>query len=117
MKKIYTLVIASLFILNLPAQNLPHWLTQEEQQMIPSYLQHVSMLSSTTAPDYKPRTLAEWEEISGLLITWTEFPTILEQVVNYAQPECTVYIICSDSNKVKTDLTGANVPIYNIKFI
>jgi pyridoxal phosphate enzyme (YggS family) len=37
--------------------------------------------------------------------------------VDYAQEECLVYIICSDSNSVKTYLTGNSVPLHNIKFL
>src|SRR4030095_4955419 len=63
------------------------------------------------------RTMAEWEEISALQITWTQELAILRQIVDYAQEECLVYIICSDSNSVKTYLTSGGVPLYNIKYL
>jgi agmatine/peptidylarginine deiminase len=61
--------------------------------------------------------MAEWEELSALQITWTQEQAILRQIVDYAQDEVLVYIICSDSNAVKTYLTSGSVPLTNVKFL
>ncbi len=61
--------------------------------------------------------MAEWEELQGVIITWTSFTSILRQIVDYAQEECTVYIICSDSNSVKSYLQAGGVPLYNINYL
>lgn len=107
-----------LFMLKTQAQDLPRWLTQEEQQMIPTYLQNYgNILRGTEPPAFTPRAMAEWEELSGLLITWTSYTPILRQIVQHAQPECPVYIVCTDSNTVKTNLTSNGIAIYNIKFL
>jgi agmatine/peptidylarginine deiminase len=118
MKKLFPFII--LFILNpeVKAQDLPHWLTQEEKQALPGYLLNQNnFLRGTEPPSFAPRTMAEWEEISGLLITWTSYTGILHQIVDYAQEECTVYIVCTDSNSVKSNLTSNGVPVFNIKFL
>jgi agmatine deiminase len=71
----------------------------------------------TTPPEGPLRTMAEWEEIQTLVITWTSFPTILSQIVDHAQEECEVLIACSDSVQVKTYLTGQGVPHTNVSFV
>ena len=45
------------------------------------------------------------------------FTSILRQIVDYAQEEGIVYIICSDSNSVKSYLQQGGVPLYNIKYL
>ncbi|HYV93120.1 MAG TPA: agmatine deiminase family protein [Chitinophagales bacterium] len=118
MKKFLPALILFLVTTKTQAQDLPHWLTQEEQLLLPTYLQnHGNTLRGTDPPTFTPRAMAEWEEISGLLITWTSYTPILRQIVEIAQPECTVYIVCSDSNSVKTNLTNNGISIYNIKFL
>jgi agmatine/peptidylarginine deiminase len=61
--------------------------------------------------------MAEWEELQGVIITWTSFQSILRQIVDYAQEEVMVYIICSDSNSVKSYLQAGGVPLNNIKYL
>jgi agmatine/peptidylarginine deiminase len=61
--------------------------------------------------------MAEWEELSAIQITWTAQTAILRQMVDYAQEECLVYIVCTDSNSVKSYLQAGGVPLYNIKYL
>ena len=61
--------------------------------------------------------MAEWEQLDGIMITWTSYTSILRQIVDYAQEEGIVYIVCSDSNTVKNFLTSGGVPLTNLKFI
>jgi len=63
------------------------------------------------------RGMAEWEELEGVIITWTSFQSILRQIVDYAQDAGKVFIICSDSNSVKTYLQAGGVPLYNIEYL
>lgn len=102
---------------NIAAQNLPHWMTDEERAMLPSYLINTEGIRDVNPPDYTPRTAAEWEEIQGLTITWTSYISILKPIVAAAQQECTVYIVCSDSNSVKNSLTSAGIPLTNVKYL
>ena len=97
------------------AQDLPHFLTPAEREILKSYLPPTPF--SISPPSANVRTMAEWEELQGLLITWTSYTSILRQIVDYAQDECPVYIVCSDSNSVKTYLTSGGVPLTNLKFI
>ena len=99
------------------AQNLPHWMTEEERSLIPSYMLNLEGVRDITPPDFTPRASAEWEEIQGLTITWTSYTSILKPIVDAAQEECIVYIVCTDSNSVKNSLTSSGIPLTNVKFL
>ncbi len=96
---------------------LPHYMTPEEKARYREYRPPVVPSEFTEPPSEPVRTMAEWEELQGIMITWTSQQTILRQIVDYAQEECLVYIVCSDSNSVKNYLTAYNIPLYNLKFI
>lgn len=70
-----------------------------------------------TPPEKKVRTIAEWEALQGLEITWTSYPSILTEIVRAAKEECRVYIVCSDSNKVISYLRSHGVDTVNISFV
>ncbi|MBE2227948.1 MAG: agmatine deiminase family protein [Ignavibacteria bacterium] len=98
---------------------LPHYPTAWEIQQM-EYLRNnptPPVLMDPNPPPGPVRTMAEWEEIQGLQITWTAQTSILRQIVDHAQEECLVYIICSDSNAVRTYLTQGGVPLTNLKFL
>jgi agmatine deiminase len=120
MKKVL-LLIAVFATFNAFSQEdfLPHYPTAWELQQM-EYLRNnptPPVLMDPNPPPGPVRTMAEWEEIQGLQITWTAQTTILRQIVDHAQEECLVYIICSDSNAVKTFLTNGGVPLTNLKFL
>ncbi|MCE1190184.1 MAG: agmatine deiminase family protein [Ignavibacteria bacterium] len=103
--------------LNVFAQDLPHQMTEIEKQMMKTYHSPKSILGFTTPPASPVRTMAEWEELEGVMIAWTSYTSILRQIVKFAQTECTVYIVCSDSASVKSYLQSGGVPLTNLKFI
>ncbi|HRD53609.1 MAG TPA: agmatine deiminase family protein [Flavobacteriales bacterium] len=92
------------------AQDLPHQLAPHEAPLIPAYRDGLagSARGITTPPDFVPRTMAEWEEVQTLVITWTSFPSILKQIVRYAKDECEVLIVCSDQNSVISTLQNSS---------
>lgn len=98
-------------------QDLPHWLTNDERAQIPSFLSRSETIRGTDPPDFTPRASSEWEELQGLVITWTSYTSILKQIVDDAQEECTVYIVCTDSATVINSLTSGGIPLTNVKFI
>lgn len=119
MKKLILLLLITLVCnsIKVYAQNLPHWITEEERSLLPTYLINTEGVRDVNPPAFLPRTAAEWEEIQGLVITWTSYTSILKPIVAAAQLECKVYIVCSDSNSVKNTLTSAGIPLTNIKFV
>jgi len=105
-----------LLVSNILSQDLPHRMTEEEAVIWQSYKYPVNPLFSDP-PSTPVRGMAEWEELQGVIITWRSFYTILKEVVDYAQEEGIVYIICSDSNSVKDYLLNGGVPLHNLKYL
>jgi agmatine/peptidylarginine deiminase len=92
-------------------------MTDDERSQLPSYLVPNEGIRDISPPDFTPRSSAEWEEIEGLVITWTSYTSILKPIVDAAQEECNVYIVCTDSNSVKSSLTSSGIPLTNVKFL
>jgi agmatine deiminase len=62
----------------------------------------------TVPPDFEVRTMAEWEEIQSLMITWIGFNHILKQITAAAKEECEVIIFASNVNTVSNYLMASN---------
>lgn len=120
MKRVLLIIVVFTSITAFSQENfLPHYPTALELQQM-EYLRNnpiPPVLMDPNPPPGPVRTMAEWEELQALQITWTSQLPILRQIVDYAQDECMVYIICSDSNSVKTYLTNGGVPLTNLKFL
>lgn len=102
------------------AQNLPHNLTPEEARLLDDYNRQRQVRSaSPDAPTAPVRTMAEWEEIEGLLIRWegTWVRPLLRDITRYARQEVEVYIVTEDSNAVRSYLNSGGVPLTNITFL
>ena len=55
----------------------------------------------TSPPVGDLRTMAEWEELQAICITWTGYKSILAQIIQEVQTECEVIILCDDSISTK----------------
>jgi len=99
--------------------NLPKDLTPLEKEFLPNYFENINPSPNAiiTPPSSPVRTAAEWEEIQALTITWTTYQSILKEIIRYAQTECKVYIVCSDSNAVQSYLASNSVPLTNLIFV
>lgn len=106
-----------LFSVHLYSQDLPKGLTPEEKILMQNYNSPLSEGTITANPASPVRTMAEWEPLDGIVITWISYQAILRQIVQHAQKEGTVYIVCSDSITVKNYLTSGGVPHTNLKFV
>jgi agmatine/peptidylarginine deiminase len=86
--------------------DLPQGLAPHELELIPAYRDSRAGLSRgiSTPPDFPVRTMAEWEEVQSLVVTWTSYTGILKQIVRYAKEECEVIIVCSNANTVSAYL-------------
>jgi agmatine deiminase len=117
--KRYLLFLLGLFSLPIIAQDLPNGLTPEEIRMLPTYkFPGQGTKAITTPPSGSIRAMAEWEEVSGLVISWrSSYVSTLREIVRYGRLETRVIIICADSNAVKTSLTSANIPLGNISYL
>ena len=76
----------------------------------------------TTPPSEEVRTMAEWEEIQALTITWStgyniQEETILSQIVANAVQECQVIIVCEEESEVESYLLNQGISTENVNFI
>lgn len=119
MKRLHALVITlGLFLTPfIWAQNpLPKGLTTEEF----SQLGRISFSQNrVTDPPTEPvRTMAEWEEIEYLVITWQPgFQNILRQIVQAAVQECKVIITTQNESSVSSYLSGAGIDLSQVSFM
>jgi agmatine deiminase len=115
--KFYTLFVLVLlsFSGNVFSQDLPNYMTEKEQKIGNNYISFPQV--SFTPPSTPVRTMAEWEELQGIILTWTSYLPLLTQIVDAAQEEGIVWIICTDSNSVKSYLQANNVPMTNLSFL
>ena len=117
MKTLFTLIAALIICSNSYAQDLPNYMTDKEKEIYKTYVPPFTITDDITPPPTPVRTMAEWEETQGIIVAWTSYTTIIRQIVDYAQDEGLVFIVCSDSNSVKTFLTSGGVPLTNLKFV
>ncbi len=123
MQKILIIFFVTLFCFSnvWGQENLPHKMTDAEAQQMPSYLndrlQHASKNVMIPAPYAPVRTMAEWEELQGLLIGWTSYPSMLREIVRAAKNECRVYILTNNQQSVISYLASGNVDTVNVSFI
>ncbi|MFN0173031.1 MAG: agmatine deiminase family protein [Saprospiraceae bacterium] len=97
---------------------LPRFATDWERQIeSPPFLP----IGITTPPSSPVRTMAEWEELQALIITWSGQTTILTEIVRAARQECMVVICCENQTVVsqaKTKLTSSGVDFSsNVTFL
>ena len=75
---------------------------------------------STSPPPTSVRTMAEWEELQTLMVSWKSYTPILTEIVRSARAECKVVICCSSQSTIttaKNTLTAAGVDITsNVEF-
>ncbi len=109
-----------IFISGLCSQTieLPRFATDIERQIeSPPFVP----IGITTPPSVPVRTMAEWEELQALIITWNGQTTILAEIVRAAREECMVVICCENQTVVsqaKTKLTSSGVDFSsNVTFL
>ncbi|MGB3868983.1 MAG: agmatine deiminase family protein [Flavobacteriales bacterium] len=105
-----TLALGAFLVANAQQQGLPHKLAPEELHLIPAYRDSRASLQRSIQgpPEFPVRTMAEWEEVKSLVITWTGFPSILKQIVRYAKEECEVIIVCDNPAAVSQVLNNSS---------
>lgn len=97
-----------------------HAMTPAEQKAMAAYLKnyHQNALRATQVPPPGPvRTMAEWEPIQALILSWTGQPTIQREIVRAAVKECKVIILTSNPDNVSGILTSAGIPLDSVTFL
>ncbi len=68
-------------------------------------------------PPAPVRTMAEWEQVQALIITWAGQTTILREIVRNAVNECKVLIITTNPANVESTLIGAGISLDSVRFV
>ncbi|HMQ86940.1 MAG TPA: agmatine deiminase family protein [Flavilitoribacter sp.] len=108
------LAICSFFLTSAQQGAQPHDFSVEESARMDDYLEAVQLLSPPVAPPAGVRTMAEWEEVEALVITWTGYIDVLTEIVRNAVNECRVIIIADDVAEVTNHLTAEGIPMNNV---
>ena len=120
---IYVAVISLLFTVPVFAQE-GHRMSDFEKDQLPSYnnWRHNQLPSSASiVPPTSPvRTIAEWEELQALLITWKSYTTMLREIVKAAKVQCKV-ILCYEAPdniaSITSYLLSGGVDTVNVQFV
>tara|TARA_R100000935_G_scaffold27288_1_gene47391 strand:+ start:64783 stop:66558 length:1776 start_codon:yes stop_codon:yes gene_type:complete len=120
MKKLFPIVVALFLFFTAPLlaqeQPIPHFLTEAEKELLPNYT--FGSDNRTPPPTGPIRTMAEWEEVEYLVVTWQpNFPNILRQIVQAAVQECKVIITTQNETSVANYLSSNGVDLTNVTFL
>lgn len=112
-------MLLSVAQLTAQTNELPRFATEEEKSL--GQPPAVTPIGITTPPTGPVRTMAEWEELQALIITWNGQNTILTEIVRAARQECKVVICCENANVVaqaKNKLSSSGVDFStNVDFV
>lgn len=117
MKNLFALIIILVFSATYGQQEdvLPKNLTQKEKNLIKDYVFKSNL--RTPPPNFSVRTMAEWEEIEYLVLSWQGYQSILRQIVAAAVNECKVLIATNNPSSVSSYLTQGGISLTNVEFI
>ncbi len=99
---------------------LPRYMTSSEEGQMVEYLTNaVQTTARTPNLPHNPRAMAEWEEMQGIVISWSNsFRQIQAEIVRHAREEVTVYINTTNQSQVTSYLDLVNVDYTsNVEFI
>ena len=96
---------------------LPKSMTKYEKAILDTYLSKFSKKTVTNPPNFPVRTMAEWEEVQAICVTWTGYKSILAQIIEEVQSECEVIVLCSNANTAQTELQNYGVSLSNVTFV
>lgn len=97
--------------------DLPKGLAPGEEANFAAYNAGRSSRGITSPPNFSVRTMAEWEEIQTLTITWTSYPDVLTEIVRYAVDEVQIIILCTDPTGLEAQLQSQSINTSNIVFM
>lgn len=112
MKK-YLLLCAILAVVNISMaqlEDLPRYLTQEEVEYARAidYQPPTDRGIANPPPFADVRTMAEWEEVQAVTVSWTSYPVILKQIVAAAKLEVEVIIFSENVTSTENYLLADN---------
>lgn len=120
MKRQYLLLLLAsaffTFSFSFGQQVLPKGLTEQERSIISDFQFRGNQV--TDPPEGPVRTMAEWEEVEYVVVTWEpNFQNILRQIVAAAVEECKVIITTQNESSVSSYLSSNGVDLTNVIFM
>lgn len=120
--RIFTFFFISCFFLPLGfGQELPRYMAEGEEELMPAYIEQIKSEATTKniTNIENPRTLAEWEELQGVAIAWSNsFKSIQAQIIEHATDEVMVYIVTENVSAVKSYLNQQEIDYSeNVSFV
>ena len=113
MLKYVFLLVIHLSASALIAQSLPKNFAAGEREAMPQYLANTIKEAKTGRSgklDFPVRSMAEWEELSGLIISWDNgFKDIQAEIVRNTIPQCKIIIACTNASTVKSFLESKGI--------
>jgi len=107
-----------LSIIKIKAQEvLPKSMTKSEEAILDKYLLKFSEKTATNPPNFPVRTMAEWEEIKAITLSWQGYPGVLTEIVREAVEEVEVIIFTSNASSVENILNNAGVNTNQVTYI
>ncbi len=108
--------------LHLLSQDLPRGFAQGEKEQMPSYLNEIlkaGQSSRSHGLNGPVRSMAEWEELDGLIISWTNgYRDIQAEIVRNTIPECKIIIACTNPTTVKEFLATKDITdTVNVQYV
>ncbi|RMF02673.1 MAG: hypothetical protein D6772_03220, partial [Bacteroidetes bacterium] len=70
-----------------------------------------------TVPPARVRTMAEWEEVQALVLSWAGYWDVLTEIVRFAVDECDVYILTPDRIATETHLLLAGISLERVHLL
>lgn len=102
-------------------KELPRGLAEFEKGLLSTYTPpdvSGSTIPASVLRGTSFRTMAEWEELQAVVITWAGQQAILAEIVRSIQDECLVVIVCNNEATVKSYLAGKGVDwTKNVSFL
>ncbi|HPJ46220.1 MAG TPA: agmatine deiminase family protein [Tenuifilaceae bacterium] len=118
MQRFASLLLLVFFSSYIVAQEpLPKGFTDYEFTIWDEYLKNLPNDKGTSPPDEAPRSVAEWEEMQGVIVTWAAYSSNLREIIRNAKEYVKVYVVCSSQTNVESYLTSGGVTLDNIEFI
>lgn len=77
----------------------------------------MSQVLSYQPPSLPTRTMAEWEEVSHVILTWSHYQETLLDIIRAVQTEAEVLILCQDSQAVRQQLLLHEVPTGRVSYL
>ena len=102
---------------------LPIGYSQAELDLIESgnyfYTPPIGEKGIETPPPFPVRTMAEWEELQAVVITWASFSSVLTDIVRYSKEEVEVVIVARPNQvtTIETALANADIDMENVTIV